>query len=208
MMGAAPRYLLVGVSCAVLYNVALIAGDLLGLHYVVTTAIAYVVVVLWGYGLHSLFTFGRELSARALFRYALGMAVNLPLSLVLMFLFCDVARVAVVVAAPATTVILFVWNFVTSRWAILVSPALAGISPRSSGAGQIFEGGHTGWPARSRLSFGRRTRRFSAARWARRPSPGARCRPASAGQSARRLPRAAPASAGSAPASVRWRTSP
>jgi len=123
MTRAAPRYLLVGIACAVLYNVTVIAGDFLGLHYATSTLIAFAIVVPGGYGLHSLFTFGHELSARALFRYALGMAANLPLSIALMFLFCDVAHVAVVVATPATTAILFVWNFVSSRWAIVGNPA-------------------------------------------------------------------------------------
>jgi len=116
------RYLLVGLTCAVLYNVIIVAGDVLGLHYALSTIGSFAIVVLWGYGLHSIFTFGRDLSLRALLRYALGMAANLPISLVLMFLLCDVAHIAVAVAAPTTTAILFVWNFAASYRAIVVSP--------------------------------------------------------------------------------------
>ncbi len=123
MMRAAPRYLVVGAACAVLHNVIMITGDLLGLHYVASTLVSFVIVVLCGYGLHSTFTFGRELSVSSLWRYALGMAANLPGSIVLMFVFCDLAGIAVAVAAPATTVVLFVWNFVMSHWAIVASPA-------------------------------------------------------------------------------------
>jgi putative flippase GtrA len=121
MTDAAPRYLLVGITCAVLNNVIVIAGDFFGLHYSVSTLIAFVIVLLGGYGLHSAFTFGRELSARSLFRYALGMAANLPIWMALMFLFCDILGAAVAVAAVATTAIIFFWNFATSRWAIVGS---------------------------------------------------------------------------------------
>jgi len=122
MTATAPRYLLVGITCAVLYNVTLIVGDFSGLHYAVSTVVSFVIVVLSGYWLHSTFTFGRELSAAALFRYALGMAANLPISLILMFVFCDLVHIAVAVAAPATTAILFIWNFAASRWAIVANP--------------------------------------------------------------------------------------
>jgi len=118
MTEAAPRYLLVGITCAILHNVILIGGNFFGLHYVAGCLLSYVIVVLWGYGLHATFTFGRELSAVSLFRYALGMAANLPGSIALMFVFCDVAGVSVALAAPMTTAIIFVWNFATSHWAI------------------------------------------------------------------------------------------
>lgn len=119
MKNALPRYLLVGITCAVLCNAILIAGDALGFHYVPSLLIAYVIVVLWGYGLHSIFTFARELSVVSLCRYALGMAATLPASIALLFLFCDVASIAVAIAAPATTVIIFLWNFAMTRWAII-----------------------------------------------------------------------------------------
>jgi putative flippase GtrA len=113
---------LVAIACAISYNVILITGDFFGLHYVVSTLISYAVGVFLGYGLHSVFTFGRELSAQSLFRYALGIAANLPGSIVLLFVFCDVAGISVVVAAPATTAILFLWNFAMSHWAIARNP--------------------------------------------------------------------------------------
>jgi putative flippase GtrA len=59
----------------------------------------------------------------SLWRYALAMAVNLPGSIALMFVFCDLAGLPVAAAAPATTVILFLWNFAMSHWAIVANPA-------------------------------------------------------------------------------------
>ncbi len=121
MIETVPRYLAVGITCAILHNATMIGGDLLGLHYVLSTMISYVITCLWGYWLHATFTFGHGLSATSLFRYALGLAANVPGSLVLMFLFCDVAGLPVAVAAPATTIIFFLWNFAMSHWAIVQS---------------------------------------------------------------------------------------
>ncbi|HUI96628.1 MAG TPA: GtrA family protein [Xanthobacteraceae bacterium] len=123
MIEAVPRYVAVGITCAILHNAIMIAGDLLGLHYVASTMVSFVIVCLWGYWLHARFTFGRDLSATSLFRYALGLAANVPGSLVLMFLFCDLAGLPVAVAAPATTVVFFLWNFAMSHWAIVQSAA-------------------------------------------------------------------------------------
>jgi SAM-dependent methyltransferase len=80
--------------------------------------VSYIVVVLCGYAFHTRFTFDQPMAAGSFLRYALGMATNYPASLVLMFVFCDLAGLAVAVAAPISTVLLFVWNFTTSRWAI------------------------------------------------------------------------------------------
>jgi putative flippase GtrA len=118
MGGLELRYLAVGASCAILYIATMIAGDLLGLHYVASTAIAFVVVVLWGYALHARFTFQGPMSARSLTRYTAAMAGNFPLSVALMFVLCDLMGLAVPVAAPVTTAALFVWNFAASRWAM------------------------------------------------------------------------------------------
>jgi putative flippase GtrA len=123
MTHTAPRYLVVSIACALLYNAIMIVGDFVGLHYVASTLVSFVVVVFFGYGLHAAFTFGRGFSVRSLLRYALGMAVNLPGSLILMFLFCGLAGIPVAAAAPATTIILFLWNFAVSHWAIVANPA-------------------------------------------------------------------------------------
>jgi putative flippase GtrA len=113
-----PRYLVVAASCALLHNAVMIGCDWLGIHYVPATGVSYVIVVLWGYVLHARFTFRQPMSARSLLRYALGMAANYPALIALMFVFCSLAGLAVAIAVPISTVILFAWNFVASRWAI------------------------------------------------------------------------------------------
>jgi putative flippase GtrA len=119
---ARPRYLVVATSCALLHNAVMIGCDWLGIHYVPASGVSYIVVVLWGYALHARFTFGQPMSARSFLRFALGMATNYPASIALMFVFCTLAGLAVAIAAPMTTVILFAWNFITSRWAIAGRP--------------------------------------------------------------------------------------
>jgi putative flippase GtrA len=118
MTRAEPRYLAVAASCALVHNAVMIAGDLAGLHYVHSSAISFILVVAWGYAWHARFTFRAPASAASLMRYALAMAGNYPLSIALMFVLCDLMGVAVVVAAPLATVILVLWNFAVSRWAI------------------------------------------------------------------------------------------
>src|SRR4029450_6260403 len=89
MTGSEPRYLVVAASCAVMHNLTLIAGNMLGVHYLPASAVSFVLVALWGYVLHAHYTFRTSPSARSLLRYALAMAGNYPLSIALMFVFCD-----------------------------------------------------------------------------------------------------------------------
>ena len=126
MTRAAPRYLLVGIACAVLHNAIMIGGDALGMHYLASSLVSYLVVVLSGYQLHSRFTFGRDRSAGSLMRYAAGMATNYPGSIASMFVLCDLAGFSVALAAPVTTAVLFAWNFATSAWAITGKAAARG----------------------------------------------------------------------------------
>jgi putative flippase GtrA len=112
------RYLVVAASCAIAHNAAMIAGDLAGLHYLQSTAISFVLVGLLGYALHVRFTFRVSPSAGSLTRYLLAMTGNCPLWIALMFVFCDLMGIAVAIAAPVATVMLFAWNFAASRWAI------------------------------------------------------------------------------------------
>ena len=119
MMEVRRRYLAVAVSCALLHNAVMIGCDWMGVHYVPASGVSFLVVVLWSYALHARFTFTQQVSTKSFLRYALGMATNFPVSIALMFLFCDLAGLAVPIAAPLSTVILFAWNFTASRWAIV-----------------------------------------------------------------------------------------
>ena len=120
MTAAEPvRYAAVGAACAALHVLVMLAGDRLGLHYALSTLASYAVVVVAGYGLHVHVTFAGRASPAAFARYALAMAANYPLSLLLMFALCEGAGAPVALAAPVATVVLAVWNYGASRWAVL-----------------------------------------------------------------------------------------
>ena len=113
------RFFTVGLACALLHNAIMIGGDWAGLHYVASSLISFALVVLVGYWLHSGWTFpGAERGGVTFARYTLTMALNLPLSIAGMFVFVDLVGVGVPIAAPTVTVLLAVFNFVGSRWAL------------------------------------------------------------------------------------------
>lgn len=113
------RFFTVGLACAVTHNAIMIGGDWAGLHYVVSSLISFAVVVMLGFWLHSGWTFpGAPRSRMSFARYAATMALNLPLSIALMFVFVDLAHLPVAIAAPLVTVLLAAFNFVAGRWAL------------------------------------------------------------------------------------------
>src|SRR4051812_20957496 len=115
------RFFTVGLACALLHNAIMIGGDWAGLHYVASSFISFAIVVLVGYWLHSGWTFpGAERGRVTFARYALTMALNLPLSIAGMFVFVDVAGLSVPIAAPTVTVLLAAFNFIAGRWALRV----------------------------------------------------------------------------------------
>jgi putative flippase GtrA len=121
---ALSRFLLVGLTCALLHNVIMIVGDRVGLHYAVSSVLSFCIVVTVGYRLHSGWTFAQaERSWSSFARYALTASANLPLSIAGMFVFVDLDGLSVPVASPLVTVLLFAFNFAASRWALRVQSA-------------------------------------------------------------------------------------
>lgn len=113
------RFFTVGLACALLHNAIMIAGAWLGAHYVTSSLVSFVIVVLFGYWLHTTWTWPRAGRGRvSLARYTLTMSANLPLFIAGMFVFVDVAGIGVPIASPAVTVLLMAFNFVGSRWAL------------------------------------------------------------------------------------------
>jgi putative flippase GtrA len=118
-LARAPRYLTVGALCAVTHNVIMIGADFAGLHYVLATFISFLVLTPMGYLLHCRFTFRQAVSLSGFLRFTGGIIAAYPLSLGLMVLFCTGLEWPVPVAAPLTTVLLIVYNYVSAHWAIL-----------------------------------------------------------------------------------------
>jgi putative flippase GtrA len=115
------RFLSVGLACALLHNAIMIACDRMGLHYAASSCVSFLIVVAFGYLLHSRWTFsGAQRSGASLARYVLMASANLPLSIAGMFVLVDLARVSVPVATPLVTVLLALFNYGGSRWALRV----------------------------------------------------------------------------------------
>jgi putative flippase GtrA len=114
-----PRYTIVGAICAAIYNGMMIAGDALGVHYAVSTGVAFVIIVITGYALHCLYTFSERLSVRGFVRYTAAMLPTLPFSFGGMYLLRDLAHAPMWLAAPLLTALMFCWNFVAAHWAVV-----------------------------------------------------------------------------------------
>lgn len=114
------RYLLVGVACAALHNAVMFGCDWIGINYLAALVISFAVLVPTGYVLHSLYTFERGISPRQFMRFTAGMLAGFAINLVLMIVLVSGIGLGVPPATLLATGLLFVWNFVSARWAILL----------------------------------------------------------------------------------------
>lgn len=115
----AGRYALVSAVCLLTHNLVLILGSWAGLVMPVAVALSFCTVLLLGFTLHARFTFAVHGDVRAFLRYAAAMAGNVPLTLLLLWGMVDLGGWAMAIAAPVSTLVLVIFNFATSRWAML-----------------------------------------------------------------------------------------
>lgn len=113
------RYLAGGAFCALLHNIIMICGTQLGIVYPVALILSFCITTPVGYWIHSVFTFEQARSWIRLQRFLLTAIMGFLGSMMLMVLLCTGLRVPVIVATPVATILLFLWNFTSSRWAIL-----------------------------------------------------------------------------------------
>lgn len=116
-------YGLIAALCAGLHLAILVIGDALGLHFTVLVTASFVVCVIVGYLGHCRFTFGVAPRLAELGRYTLAMTANYPLTLAIVWLLHDRLGLPMLIAAPASTVLLTAYNFLSSRWAVAHSLA-------------------------------------------------------------------------------------
>jgi putative flippase GtrA len=112
------RYVITGGACAVLNNLLVIDFAHAGAGYMTATALAFGPVLAVGYALHTLFTFGASVSLLSFGRYTLAVLTNYPFWIASLFVLCDLCRLPVALAAPLTTGILFVLNYILIKWAL------------------------------------------------------------------------------------------
>ena len=116
------RFAMVGALCALLSNVAVIALVRAGFSGLAASLLAFGPVLIAGYLLHSMFTFAAPPSRSTFLRYSLAMLANFPLWVAVLYLFGDLLHVSITLLAPATTVLIFLWNYLAARWAWLRPP--------------------------------------------------------------------------------------
>ena len=112
-------YAAVSAVCLALHNAVMIGGDWLGWPYGGSILVSFSVSAVTGYILHSLATFNEPISMRRFMRYATAMTANIPLAFVAIWIWHDLAGLAMLWASPIATVCMVAVNFLLSRWAIL-----------------------------------------------------------------------------------------
>ena len=118
MLARLGPYGLIAATCVVVNFVVMVGGERIGLHYVVSTSISFAVCVVLGYLLHSNFTFVAPISAAGFARYRVALSLNYPLSSASICFFNLFLALPMIIAAPAATIVLTLYNFTSSRWAI------------------------------------------------------------------------------------------
>jgi putative flippase GtrA len=129
------RYTAVGAICATLHNVVMISADMFGANYVVATLLSFSIVNPLGYLFHSGYTFSAPPTLGGLLRFISGGAIGLLLSLATMAILCSGLGWRVMIAAPITTAVLFIWNYGSAHWAVI---GLWWPTPRRRGAREDF----------------------------------------------------------------------
>jgi putative flippase GtrA len=119
VIGQSVRYSLMGAICACASNLIIIGSNLAGINDQVAIVLAVATVTPLGYLLQSRFTYGSPLSLQRFMRFVCGVGVGTLWFVLLMTLFQRIIEMPVWIASPLTTLLVFIWNFVASRWAIL-----------------------------------------------------------------------------------------
>ena len=115
------RFSGVSAVCMVLHNLIMIIADANGLSCDVAILLSYAIVVVAGYSLNSSYTFGVERNSFNFTRYALAMASNVPALWLLLGLLVGHLGWPMLLASPISTLIMTLFNFTMSRWAVLGS---------------------------------------------------------------------------------------
>ncbi|MBC2670901.1 GtrA family protein [Novosphingobium piscinae] len=113
-----PRYLVASALCFVTNNVLLLLLARAGMHYAPAVGIAICFMIPFSYVVHSGFTYRVGTGAGSFARYAAGQVVNAPVAILIYALLCDGLGLAATVATPVVTVVMVMWNFLCSYWAL------------------------------------------------------------------------------------------
>ena len=97
----------------------MILGEWAGFGYVSSSIFSLFILIPAGYLLHASFTFGKDRSWRAFFWFSGSILAGFPISLLTVALLSAGMGLPMIIAAPLTTLVMFVWNYATAHLAIL-----------------------------------------------------------------------------------------
>jgi len=112
------RYSVTSGICLLLGMTLIPLFTMWGLHYALATCVAFCIVCVIGFVLHSFWTFGVQSNFVAFLRYVSTMALNLPLTIVLIAVGHDLADLSVAMSTVIASAVLFFWNYLSVRWAV------------------------------------------------------------------------------------------
>ena len=115
-------HLVVGAICALFNNVLIIGLAWRGCGYVSATFIVFLPSLLLGYFLHCFFTYRSSPNWFSLIKYACSMLANYPLWFFALYCFIDVLKAPIEAAAPLTTILLFLVNYMMAVWVFAKAP--------------------------------------------------------------------------------------
>ncbi|MGB3710129.1 MAG: GtrA family protein [Erythrobacter sp.] len=113
------RYTVIAAGSALLFNVILIGVHAAGVHYLAALAAAFCVVVMAAYCAHALFTFETQFTTRGFGRFVGTQLLGFPISAIVLATLIEGFGLAVWIATPIATILMFAYNFVSARWATL-----------------------------------------------------------------------------------------
>lgn len=122
-LGLTLPYAVIAVLCAALHFSVMMAGEALGVHFAISVTVSFATCVVTGYLLHCRFTFRVIPQLPEFVRYTAAMILNYPLTLWIVWLLHEALGLSMLIAAPASTVLLTAYNFLSARWAVSSSPA-------------------------------------------------------------------------------------
>jgi putative flippase GtrA len=114
----------IAIVCVLVNNVLLITLDWLSVRSAPSVLISAVVMIPLSFGLHARLTYAVQPTWAAFRRYAAVLIVNTPLAWLLLLAIHDLGKMPMIYAAPIVTLLLFLWNFSASTWALLTARQL------------------------------------------------------------------------------------
>jgi putative flippase GtrA len=117
------RYLGSGAICALVNNAVLIISDKAGIDYFGLLALSWGITGSIGYALRA------RLTWMGYSRFLAGVALGIPMTLACLVLFKSFLHLPMWQAAPATTVVMLFFNYISARLAILRAVVPRGVEP-------------------------------------------------------------------------------